>query len=82
MEPRGREPSSLHHRAENHPVLEQLRGGGWGKPLGGVYQGRTAVLWLVLKKLITEKLEKVMELLKLTPQTAQTPPTLPTPVIL
>ena len=65
MEPRGGEPSSLRHRAENHPVLEQLRGGGWGKPLGGVYQGRTAVLWLILKNLSLKKLEKVIELLKL-----------------
>jgi len=44
MEPRGGELSSLRHRAANHLVLEQLRGGGLGKPLGGVYQGRTAVL--------------------------------------
>ena len=76
MEPRGGNPSSLRYRAENHPVLEQLRGGGWGKPLGVVYQGRKAFPWLILKNYSLKKLEKVMELLKLTPQTPQTPQTL------
>ena len=58
MEPRGGEPLSLRHRAENHPVLEQLRGGGWGKPLGGVLSGQDSCSLANSEKLITEEVGK------------------------
>ena len=38
------EEQHVHTEAEeNHPELEQWQGGEWGKPLGGVHQGRTVV---------------------------------------
>ena len=58
MEPRGGKPSFLRPRAANHPVLEQLRGGGWGKPLGGVLSGQDSCSLANSEKLITEKVGK------------------------
>ena len=52
------ELSSLRHRAANHLVLEQLRGGGLGKPLGGVLSGQDSCSLANSEKLITKEVGK------------------------
>ena len=58
MEPRGGEPSSLRHRAENHPVLEQLTRRRVGEPFKRSISGQKSCSLANSEKLITEEVGK------------------------
>ena len=58
MEPRGGEPSSLRHRAENHPVLEQLTRQRVGEPFKRSISRQDSCSLANSEKLITEEVGK------------------------